>query len=688
MEQQQQVPGGYDRGGRVPKIKNKNPAAVQITAEQLMREAHEFREVAVAAPRQKITDREELNEYRMQKRKAFEDMVRRNRIHIGTWLNYAAWEQSQEEITRARSIYERALEIDPRNIALYLKYTEMEMKHRNINRARNLFDRVVSLLPRVDQFWLKYTYMEEMLGNVNGARQIFERWMQWQPEEPAWMAYAKMEMRYEEEDRARAIYRRFVQVHPVTKNWLKWVKFEEDLSNVDQVREIFDNAFQFLGDDHMDQKLVIAFAKFETKQREYERARSIYKYALERMPKSKSEALYKQYTQFEKRFGDQDEIENVVIAKRRAQYEEQVQENPRNYDAWFDYARLEEEAGDQDRVRDVYERAIAQMPPSEEKRHWRRYIYLWINYALYEELTTKDYERARQVYQECIRLIPHKQFTFAKIWLLAARFEIRRLNITAARKMLGIGIGKAPKHRLFKGYIELELELREFDRCRILYTKYLEFDPAHCTAWIRFAELERSLGDDDRARAIFELAVSQPALDMPELLWKAYIDFEFELGEFEHTRKLYERLLQRTEHVKVWISYAHFELSAMASDAEEDETAVAERVERARRTFKRAYDSMKQRGLKEERVLLLEAWREMETHHGNAATQKQVAQQMPKVVKRRRKVEDNEAGGQTGEAWEEYYDYIFPDDDSQQQNLKLLEMAHQWKVGHITRQMT
>jgi crooked neck len=79
----------------------------------------------------------------------------------------------------------------------------------------------------------------------------------------------------------------------------------------------------------------------------------------------------------------------------------------------------------------------------------------------------------------------------------------------------------------------------------------LEFDPAHCTAWIRFAELERSLGDDDRARAIFELAVSQPALDMPELLWKAYIDFEFELGEFERTRKLYERLLQRTEHVKV-----------------------------------------------------------------------------------------------------------------------------------------
>src|SRR5688572_6213960 len=67
----------------------------------------------------------------------------------------------------------------------------------------------------------------------------------------------------------------------------------------------------------------------------------------------------------------------------------------------------------------------------------------------------------------------------------------------------------------------------------------------------------------------------------------------------------------------------------------------------------------------------------METHHGTTETQNKVAQQMPKVVKRRRKAENGEAG----ETWEEYYDYIFPDDDSQQQNLKLLEMAHQWKVG-------
>jgi crooked neck len=40
-------------------------------------------------------------------------------------------------------------------------------------------------------------------------------------------------------------------------------------------------------------------------------------------------------------------------------------------------------------VREVYERAIANIPPATEKKFWRRYIYLWINYALFEELQAK-----------------------------------------------------------------------------------------------------------------------------------------------------------------------------------------------------------------------------------------------------------------------------------------------------------
>lgn len=38
---------------------------------------------------------------------------------------------------------------------------------------------------------------------------------------------------------------------------------------------------------------------------------------------------------------------------------------------------------------------------------------------------------------------------------------------------------------------------------------------------------------------------------MPELLWKSYIDFEISQDETENARQLFERLLERTLHVKV-----------------------------------------------------------------------------------------------------------------------------------------
>ena len=54
-------------------------------------------------------------------------------------------------------------------------------------------------------------------------------------------------------------------------------------------------------------------------------------------------------------------------------------------------------------------------------------------------------------------------------------------------------------------------------RCRVLYQKYLEWAPSSCSAWSRFAEMECSLGEVERARGIYELAIAQDLLDMPEV---------------------------------------------------------------------------------------------------------------------------------------------------------------------------
>lgn len=589
---------------------------------------------------------------------------------VSNWIKYAQWEEQQKEIRRARSIWERAIDNEHRNITIWLKYAEMEMKNRQVNHARNLWDRAVTIHPRVNQFWYKYTYMEEMLENIAGCRQVFERWMEWQPEEQAWQTYINFELRYKEIDRSRNIYERFVMIHPDVKNWIKYAKFEEAHGFIHGARKVMERAIAFFGEEEMDDRLFIAFAKFEEQQKEHDRSRVIYKYALEHLPKDKTQEIYKAYTIHEKKYGDRSGIEDVIVSKRKYQYEQEVADNPTNYDAWFDYLRLLENEGDSDLIRETYERAVANIPPSKDKNFWRRYIYLWINYALYEELETCDLERTRQIYKTCLELIPHKTFTFSKIWILYAQFEIRQKNLTVARKTLGMAIGICPRDKLFRGYIDIEIQLREFDRCRILYQKFLEFGPENCITWMKFAELENLLGDSDRSRAIFELAIGQARLDMPELLWKAYIDFEVALGETDLARQLYERLLERTAHVKVWISYTKFELS---SENQLDENI---KVPLARRVFERANDNLRTLTEKESRVLLLEAWRDFENEHGDSDNITKVMDKMPRRVKRRQKIV-SETGVEEG--WEEIFDYIFPEDEMARPNLKLLAAAKNWK---------
>ncbi|KAK7260280.1 hypothetical protein RIF29_26201 [Crotalaria pallida] len=666
------------------RVKNKTPAPVQITAEQILREARERQEPEIRPPKQKITDPTELGEYRLRKRKEFEDLIRRVRWNIGVWIKYAQWEESQKDFERARSVWERALEVDYKNHTLWLKYAEFEMKNKFINRARNVWNRAVTLLPRVHQLWYKYIHMEEMLANVPGARQVFERWIKWMPDHQGWLSYIKFELRYNEVDRARGIFERFVHCHPRVGAWIRYAKFEIKNGEIPKARNVFERAVEKLAHDDEAEQLFLAFAQFEERCKETERARCIYKFALDHIPKGRAEDLYRKFVAFEKQYGDSEGIEDAILGKRRFQYEDQVTKNPTNYDSWFDYIRLEESVGNKERIREVYERAIRNVPPAPEKRLWQRYIYLWINYALHTELDAEDMERTRDVYRECLNLIPHQKLSFAKIWLLAAQFEIRQLNLDAARRRLGEAIGVAPKDKIFKKYIEIELQLGNMDRCRKLYEKYLEWSPENCYAWSKYAELERSLTETERARAIFEVAISQPALDMPELLWKAYIDFETGEGEFDKARLLYQRLLDRTKHLKVWLSYAEFEATAINKD-DEVVTEHEQRkrcIQRARRVFEEALNYFRSSApdVKEERAMLLEKWLNMEAaSFGELGDVSLVQPKLPKKLKKRRRVTTEDGITRL----EEYIDYVFPD-ETQTTNLKILEAAYKWKKQKLS----
>jgi crooked neck len=382
------------------KVKNRAPAPIQISAEQILREAADRQEQQVLEPITKIHDAEEYQAYLRDRRKHFEDNIRYRREHIGNWVKYARFEEDNKEYERARSVFERALEVDHRSAELWLRYAEFEMRNEFINHARNVLDRAVQILPRVDFLWFKYVYMEEMVGDTPKCRAVFARWMQWMPDDNAWLSYARFEVRCHRKDAANEVMKQYVNTFPSARAFLKYAKWAEfEAKDIPQARGIYEAALSELEPEEVTSRIFRQFASFEERHGEYDRARVIYKHALNLFHLCEPDAadrrrtdvqeheqdltqqeiesrdeLYKAFIGFEKKHGDQKGIEQILLNKQRAEYSKRVEKDPRDYDAWLEYAKLEEGhiSGDDDisRARDVYERAIANVPPVEEKIYW------------------------------------------------------------------------------------------------------------------------------------------------------------------------------------------------------------------------------------------------------------------------------------------------------------------------------
>ena len=85
-------------------------------------------------------------------------------------------------------------------------------------------------------------------------------------------------------------------------------------------------------------------------------------------------------------------------------------------------------------------------------------------------------------------------------------------------------------------------------------------------------------------------------------------------------------------------------------------------------------------GAKEERKLVLDAWLETEEASGESERAAAVSKRMPKTIKKKRPLQGAD-GEQAG--WEEYYDYIYPEEEAKAPSLKILEMAHKWKKQKV-----
>lgn len=682
-------------GMKIDKSKNKGYSQVQITAEQIIRasQAHVADEVEVTNT---VFDTpEELEEYKAKKRKKLEEQTQRNRYNISAWFKYADWEEHIGEYKRARNVYERAIEVDYKNVSLWLRWADMEIKAKFINHARNVFERAIKLLPRVDQFWFKYAYMEEMLGNYIGVREIYKVWMTWKPGENAWISYSKFEERMGEIDKAREVMYKYIEKNSDNVDaYIKTAKYEEKLGNFNSARTIYETALSDLGEKALNENFFINFIKFEIRMKEIDRARVLFNYSIDNISKlnangiidlkhnelaNKSvEKLKIYYAKFEKMYGNEEKIDLIILERRRNIYEDDIKNNYYNYDVWFDYIKLEENYLNEliinnsskkesqiEVVRDLYERAISNVPEIKEKKYWKRYIFLWINYAVFEELLNNNSDISDKIYKLALSLIPHKIFTFSKMWILYSQYLIRKKQINEHRLLLGKSIGFCPNEKIIRYYIDVEIQLGEIDRCRKLYEKLIQCFTDNPNNWIKYAEFEVSLDENERVTAILDNALSLENLKSPEDIWKFYIEYETINKNYDKVRKLYENLINKTNHVKVYNSFAKFE--------ENNKDYL-----RCRIIYEKANNYYKLCKNNDDRADILYNWLEFEERISmfdnvdNLNILDKIKKQLPQKVVKRKVVNDE---NNQNKEYEEYYDYIFPDDEDTTKNSKLLEKA-------------
>lgn len=672
-------------------VRNRSVADRQITVADILAEAKAAKHKVAPHVPLRIADSRQLNEVLYKKRKHYEDRLSRFRSNWPLYFAYATWEASLGEFERARSLMERALRVDPAVPAVWLHYVDLEYKHGFKIHARNVLDRAIAILPLVDEIWARYVQIDEETGELEHARLVFNQWLSWRPKTENFMAFAQFEERHDSLDAVRAILDRLLLESPTEQNFWRYADWEEVHGATTNARQIYETGFEYFGDAAVSVEYVVHFAQFETRCGEHERARAVLSAAMELVAAAPAAAAGKErllsvLTTLQKAYGASTDLRASIISKRRNFYELRLAESPRDYDLWANYLALlvyifrfpdlagakPANARKEEALEDI-RRAFAQaasVPPTAtadgtlSKHAWRSFFCLFVDHAHFEETQVRNLEAARDTFSRALSLVPARYADVPDIWLRATELELRHAHLDRARKILGQALGRAPHREIFAFYLRLERQLGNMDRCRILHRKLCEFDPSSEDGWVSWALLEVEAGEPERSMAVFDVAVQMCPTQGG--LWDRFIWQALDLGKpLDSVRALHRRRVQADPSLRSWISLALFEAVEASS------------VESARLIFQEAVGSMKGvEGRSAERAEMVQSWLEFEHEFGDADTTADVQQMMPRRITRRRKLP-------TGE-FQDYTDFLFPDDATAASHLRILEAAQQWKRSLAT----
>ncbi|KAH7648380.1 hypothetical protein FG379_000304 [Cryptosporidium bovis] len=619
----------------VNNVKDKTSAPVQITVEQILKETYsgyaENKNVQSSYNERnefhEFRDSDELDEYVIRRRKEFEDIIRKKRWKISLYLSYAKWEALQHNFNNSRSIFERALNINYEHTRIWREYINMEIINGNINNARNLYERVIRLLPMVDEFWIKYVQMEQILKNYINVRHIFNNWIKWKPCKNIYFQYCKFEEECGEIELARNILNNLISSYPTQEAFLALARFELRYNNMASIKKIFDQMVYFYksSSTQINPKTVVFFADVFVNEGKLEEAINIYNQGISlteaqdrQFLKEKLFIVYK--LEKKQRVDDTDEWKLNKIK----QYRDVLSCNPIDFDHWFDFSIFAFQYLKPEDVQKIFDDFSKVSPPKDDIIEFEKYIYSHFLYLYYFETNISNSSTIinktlnslinqidafkenknksinstskpinSSLNEECSRIL-------SEVFIFFSGNQIRNGNLPSARKILGAGLGRIPCSRLFDYYINFELKLGNFDRCRLLFTKYIEFNPISADTWKKYMKFEYKLGEIKRFIGIAEAGISMPELDSPENIWEYYIEVMTKKGDYEMADNIYRRLLEKTQHHQVVMDYSTFIVSKLND------------LEYNREFVLKILNIYKQNSMDYRRMLILKYWLSLE----------------------------------------------------------------------------
>ncbi|KAJ4833898.1 hypothetical protein Tsubulata_032931 [Turnera subulata] len=382
-----------------------------------------------------------------------------------------------------------------------------------------------------------------------------------------WVAFAKLYEKYNDLDNARVIFDKAVQVNYKTVDnlatvWCEWAEMEMRHKNIKAALELLRRA---TAEPSVEVKRRVAADGNEPVQ----------------MKLHKSLRLWNFYVDLEEALG--------TLESTRAVYERILDLRIATPQIIINYALLLEEHKYFEDAFKVYERGVKIFKYPHVKDIWVTYLSKFI-----DRYGKTKLERARELFEHAIEMTPAD--SVKPLYLQYAKLEEDYGLAKRAMKVYDQATKAVPNNEklsMYQIYIARAAEIFGVPKTREIYEQAIESglpDKDVKTMCLKYAELEKSLGEIDRARGIFVFAsqFADPRSDAE--FWNKWHDFEVLHGNEDTFREM----LRIKRSVSASYSQTHFILPEYLM--QKDQTL----------NIDEAKDKLKQAGLPEDEMAALE----------------------------------------------------------------------------------